>query len=168
MAWICSDGSFASTVKAACVEIMGSIWCITQSPQEVCAPVQAEEVYPCSTDLCLCWGHLVRMWSSMDFFFLPPFPCMCVMNRVLFFPHDEQKANESILLLVMERRMYLLAKPQRQIWMKGNPLMLHQCCLILLLRQFIVITATMFWFSWVWTVGGLLQQATASGITSVS
>lgn len=53
------------------------IWCIAQSPQEVCATVQAEEVYPCSTDLCLCWGHLARMFFSFH---------VCVINWVTFFP----------------------------------------------------------------------------------
>lgn len=80
------------------------IWCIAQSPQEVCATVQAEEVYPCSTDLCLCWGHLAKDVEQRWFFFLLS---MCVsLTESLFFPlHDKWKANKLIVLLSMERRM---------------------------------------------------------------
>lgn len=51
---------------AAFWKITPVIWCIAQSPQEVCAAVQAKEVYPCSTDPCLCWGHLAETQSSVS------------------------------------------------------------------------------------------------------
>lgn len=46
----------------------GSVWCRTQSPQEVCASEQAKgSLHCCSTDRCLCWGHLLRMQRGFDF-----------------------------------------------------------------------------------------------------